>query len=402
VRARAVAAGTALLLGSVLLVACGGGSGGSDGASTSPSGTQVGPGAKETTTSEATTSGTGGDTTTTPEGPGKVEGVEVASVAEPTMLLPRPGDAGHVYVAERAGTVRRLAVGDDGTLEPVGDVLLDISDDTSTESERGLLGLAFSEDGDEIYVSSTDGDGNTRVASYAMDGDDIDDDSAEVILAQEQPFPNHNGGHVLLGPDGKLWFGFGDGGSGDDPKNNAQNPETVLGKLVRFTPGDEPEIVAAGLRNPWRFSFDTDCSLWIADVGQNQWEEIDRVDAEDIEGANFGWSGYEGTHEYLDFGRRPDDAIAPIFEYSHDSGNCSVTGGFVYRGKALPSLRGAYLFADYCAGEVRAITVDSKGRFARELDLDVQVENPVSFGTDEDGEAYVLSQSGAIVRLAPA
>jgi len=332
-----------------------------------------------------------------------VEATTAVELDEPIDLVTRPGDD-HLWVAERAGKVRRLAVTDEGrTLRPEGEAVLDITDQTTTESERGLLGIVFSEDGDTLFVSYTDLRGDTRLVSYAVAADTVDVASRKVLLEVDQPFSNHNGGHVVLGPDGKLWFGLGDGGSANDPENRAQDPDTPLGKMVRLDPeGSEPEIVISGLRNPWRFSFDTDGSLWIGDVGQNQWEEIDHLRADEIVGTNLGWSALEGTHDNSAVepeGRTGVDPVPPVFEYSHDGGNCSVTGGFVYRGEEIPSLQGAFLFADYCAGRLRALRLDDNGSLAAEYDLGIDVSTPVSFGADADGEPYVLSGDGTIVRL---
>lgn len=359
-----------------------------------PSSTQAGSGASAT---GPTASGTGPTDAAVP----KVVGSQVASLAAPIVLLPRPGDD-DVWVAERAGTVRRLRVATDGTLHPDGAPVLDITDQTTTDAERGLLGLAFSAEGDVLYVSHTDADGNTRVASYEIADDTVRVASRKVLFAVDQPYANHNGGDIVLGPDGELWLGLGDGGSRDDPENRAQNPNVAFGKLLRIDASGSGsyDIVASGLRNPWRFSFDTDQSLWIGDVGQDHIEEVDHIALDAVEGANFGWSGYEGSEPYHDGdGRRPTDPVMPVFTYTHDGGNCSITGGFVYRGGRIPALDGAYLFADYCAGRVRAITLDTAGKFARELDLGVDVAQPISFGTDADGEAYVLSATGAVIRL---
>ena len=336
--------------------------------------------------------------------PAKILGRSAISLKEPTAMVVRPGDP-DLWVAERAGTVHRLAVSDGGrTLKTDGGAVLDISSDTTVDAERGLLGLAFSPDGDTLFVSHTDHDGNTRLASYAVKGDTVDASSRKVLLAVDQPYPNHNGGNVVWGPDQKLWFGLGDGGAADDPGNRAQNPKVLLGKVLRLDPtGGTPRIAITGVRNPWRFSFDTDGSLWIGDVGQNHIEEIDHLPEGHITGTNLGWSGYEGTQPYLDgAGRRPGDPVMPVFEYTHDDGNCSITGGFVYRGKALKGLDGAYLFADYCAGTVRAIRLDGKGKLAAEYDLGVPVSGPVSFTADANGEPYVLSDAGDVVRLVPA
>jgi glucose/arabinose dehydrogenase len=381
----------ALVLAAV--VAGCGSDGRSDGGSKStPSVTQAGGAG----TTPAATDGTS-------DGP-IADAVVAASVHEPIQLVQRPGDDGHLWLAERAGRVRRLTVGDGGrSLEPAGDYVLDLSDQTTTEAERGLLGITFSPDGGLLYVSFTDLKGDTRVVSYEMSGPDVRTSSRQVVFSQEQPFPNHNGGHIVFGPDGRLWLGLGDGGSGDDPENRAQDPDTYLGKVLRIDPTTRKvEIVISGVRNPWRYAFDADGSLWIGDVGQNAVEEIDRLPAGEIVGANLGWSGYEGSSPYLEGdGRRPADPVMPVFEYSHDGGNCSITGGFVYRGKAMPALAGAYLFADYCAGDLRAIRLDDTGKLDRELDLGVSVDHPVSFTEDAQGEPYVLSQDGSIVRLVP-
>ena len=325
-----------------------------------------------------------------------------ATAQEPIALLPRPGDDGHLWLAERSGRVRRLAIASDGDmLTSTGPEALDISDQTTTDAERGLLGMAFADDGSTIFLSYTNLDGATRVVSYAFDGDQIDEASRSERFAIDQPYANHNGGHIVVGPDGQLWLGLGDGGAADDPENRAQDPSTELGKIIRIDLAtDETEIVVSGARNPWRIAFDTDGSLWVGDVGQNAIEEVNHLPVDEIDGANLGWSGFEGSAPYLDGeGRRPEDPVAPVFEYTHDGGNCSITGGFVYRGEAIPALQGAYLFADYCLGRVRAITLGSDGQLAQEFDLGIDVETPISFGTDQQGEAYVLSSAGNIVRL---
>jgi glucose/arabinose dehydrogenase len=243
------------------------------------------------------------------------------------------------------------------------------------------------------------------------------------VLAVDQPFANHNGGDVEFGPDGYLYFGLGDGGSAGDPEGNGQDPSTLLGSMLRIDPqgtldGDEPyaipgdnpfadgdagepEVWLYGLRNPWRFSFDpaTD-DLWIADVGQNAWEEINRLPAADGggRGANLGWNELEGTHSFE--GVNPDDGVLPVFEYPHDDGGCSVTGGVVYRGNAIAGLAGAYLFGDLCNPTLRAL--DVSGDEPREVSFDdSEVGNLVSFGQDNDGEVYAVSLDGPIYRLDP-
>ncbi len=332
-----------------------------------------------------------------------VEGVVVATLDEPIALERRPGDD-HLWVAERSGLVLRLAVDEDGGLADADGAVLDLSDRTTVENERGLLGMAFDPTGDVLFVSHTDPDGTSVVAAYDIVDDAVDEASRRELLTVPQPFGNHNGGHVAWGPDDLLWLGLGDGGSADDPDNRAQDPDDPLGSMVRIDPDSgDADIVVTGLRNPWRFAFDTDGSLWIADVGQNSREEINRLPADEIDGVNLGWSGFEGTEPYLDGdGRRPDDAVMPVFEYGHDDGNCSITGGIVYQGSAIEGLQGAFLFADWCAGRVRAVNLDEDGSLASELDLGVDVEAPISFGTDGDGEPFVLSGGGDIVRLTPA
>lgn len=400
--ARLALAGVALLV-AASLAGCG-----SDDES-APSTTQEGSGTPSTALAEPD----GGTTpSTAPVDPEAIAGeptassVVAATAAEPIVLIPRPGADGELWLAERAGVVRRMAMADGGReLAPVGDPVLDLSDETTTEAERGLLGMAFSPEGDQLFVSYTNTEGNSRIDSFDLDGDEVVADSRTNRFAVDQPYPNHNGGGIGFGPDGMLWLGLGDGGAADDPENRAQDPGTVLGKMIRLDVlgGDEqpePEIVVSGVRNPWRWAFDVDGSLWIGDVGQNAIEEIDHLPADEIDGANLGWSGFEGSAPYLDGdGRRPDDAIGPVFEYSHDDGNCSITGGFVYRGEEIPSLQGAYLFADYCKSRVRAIRLDDDGALASEHDLGIDVAQPISFGTDAAGEAYVLSASGDIVRL---
>jgi glucose/arabinose dehydrogenase len=332
-----------------------------------------------------------------------LQGVVAATGTEPIVLITRPGDDGHVWVAERAGQVQRYEVRASGAeLVAVGEPAIDISDRVTTQAERGLLGMAFSPDGETLLLSYSDPQGDTAIEAYPMDGDVAVDDPT-LLFGVGQPYPNHNGGGIAMGPDGKLWLGLGDGGAADDPENRAQDPDTELGKMIRIdVETTEVEIVVSGVRNPWRWAFDEDGSLWIADVGQNATEEINRLPAGEIDGANLGWSGYEGSAPYLDGeGRRPDDAVAPVFEYGRDGGNCSITGGFVYRGTAIVGLDGAFLFADFCAGRVRAVVLDDAGRFARELDLGIDVASPISFGHDQTGEPYVLSAGGGIVRIMP-
>ena len=412
-------------LGAVALVlaACG-----ADDDGTEP-GARPAPGPSQTTGADpaptSTSGGGGGDTGGGAErgdlSAARVTLTEVASLESPTALAARPGSE-ILYVAEREGRVRELTVAADGTGRVADEPLLDISDQVSVSGERGLLGLTFSTDGDRLYVSYTNPAGDSRLVEYAMDGERADPSSRRELLGVDQPFANHNGGAVHVGPDGFLYFGLGDGGAGDDPGNRAQNPDVLLGKMLRIDPtapsgdrpygipegnpyadgGGRPEIFLSGVRNPWRFSFDRETGdLWIADVGQNTTEEIDLLprDGGGGAGTNLGWSGYEGSARYIDE-RVPENATPPVFEMSHEDGWCSVTGGVVYRGSRIPALRGAYLFGDYCRPAVSAIqAVDGVVRDERELG--VEVSSLVSIDADDAGEVYLLSLDGPVYRLDP-
>ncbi|MDQ3304667.1 MAG: PQQ-dependent sugar dehydrogenase [Actinomycetota bacterium] len=340
---------------------------------------------------------------------------EVASLDAPVAMAERPGHD-PFFVAERAG---RVMVVDGGQVRP--EPLLEV--DTTTDGERGLLGIVFSPDGTRLYVSYTNLDGDSRLEEYAMGegAADIDLASKRTLLAVAQPFSNHNGGHVVFGPDDLLYYGLGDGGGGGDPDGNAQNTSTLLGAVLRIDPRDQGEAPYAipadnpfaggggrgevflyGVRNPWRFSFDRATGdLWLADVGQNAIEEINRLTPETAPGANLGWPALEGTRPYD--GDPPSGAVAPVYEYTHDEG-FSVTGGYVYRGQAIPALQGAYLFGDLGTAQVWALAVDASGAVAGRADLGVGVDEGtlVSFFEDAAGELYVISIGGTISRLDPA
>lgn len=351
---------------------------------------------------------------------------EIGDFDAPMSIVSRPGDTG-LFVAQREGRVVRLDVtggGLDRDYAADEEPIVDISDEVSTDGEQGLLDIEFSPDGERLYLSySITPDGDSRIISYAIDGVTVDTESRREVLAVEQPYANHNGGDIEFGPDGYLYFGLGDGGSGGDPEGNGQDTSTLLGSMLRIDPqgtldGDEPyaipgdnpfadgddgepEIWLYGVRNPWRFSFDAETDdLWIADVGQSSWEEINRLPAADGggRGANLGWNEMEGTHSFE--GDNPDDGVLPVFEYSHDDGSCSVTGGVVYRGSAIAGLAGAYLFGDLCNATVRAL--DVSGDEPREMSFDdTEVGNLVSFGQDNDGDVYAVSLDGPIYRLDP-
>jgi glucose/arabinose dehydrogenase len=384
-----------------------------------------------TSTTEPATQGeapaNGSTTTATPAGEVPLDRIQIAAtpVAEvdsPTALVVRPGSP-TMYVAERAGRVRPVTVsGASGERSyEVGDPVLDISADVVADGERGLLDIEFSEDGGTLYVHySLAPNGDTRVAAYTMAGDDVDTGSYRELLTVEDPFPNHNGGEMEIGPDGYLYIALGDGGGGGDPEGNGQDTQALLGKILRIDPanpsdgqaygipsdnpfadgdGGRPEVWLYGARNPWRFSFDRATGdLWIGDVGQNEWEEIDQLPAADGggRGANLGWNEMEATHPF-EGGSNPDGGVLPVFEYSHSEG-CSVTGGVVYRGSAITGLEGAYLFGDYCQGDLRGLRVRD-GQVTEEHTFDAHVDELVSFAEDADGEVYALSLRGGIYRL---
>jgi len=337
--------------------------------------------------------------------------VPVAELEQPVAMAVRAGDRA-LYVAEKVGRVVALSPGSDPR------VVLDLTNRVSLGSEQGLLGLAFSPNGRYLYVDFTDTEGDTNVAEFAFDDDGADPASERLVLFVDQPFSNHNGGALAFGPDGYLYVALGDGGSGGDPKGNAQSLSTLLGKLLRISPrpsggepyaippdnpfvgwsGARPEIWAYGLRNPWRFSFDAATGdLWIGDVGQNAWEEIDLEPAGSDGGSNFGWDRLEGTHPFE--GGSAPGSVPPVFEYANGAGSCAVTGGYVYRGALIPRLVGSYVFADYCRGRLEAL-VPGKGRAMEARALGPRIDALASFGEDARGELYVLSLAGTVSRIA--
>jgi glucose/arabinose dehydrogenase len=339
--------------------------------------------------------------------------VTVAKLSEPLAMAVRPGDDA-LYFAQKTGKVIAMR---NGKVDPTP--VLDLSAKTSGGGEQGLLGIAFSPDGSHLYASYTDVNGDTNVVEYAMSGDRANASSARRVLFVPQPYANHNGGDILFGPDGYLYLGLGDGGSEGDPLGSGQDMGTLLGKMLRIDPhasggkaytipadnpfvgkpGIKPEIWASGLRNPWRFSFDRlTGDLWIGDVGQNTWEEVDFQPGGSKGGQNYGWSCFEGNHGYKSC--RPKNAVGPIYEYNHSTGGCVVTGGYVYRGTAIPALDGAYVFADYCTGVMTAL-VRRNGRIVGKKVLATNLQSVASFGEDQNGELYVLLLSGTVYRIAP-
>jgi glucose/arabinose dehydrogenase len=339
----------------------------------------------------------------------------VATANAPLVMATRRGTT-DLYIAERAGRVRVLSGGS------LGAPILDISANVTTDFEKGLLGLAFSPDGTLLYASYTDENSDTRIDEFRMNGNTADVASRRVVLQIDQPAGNHNGGNILFGPDGYLWIGMGDGGGSGDRYRNAQNLDTLLGDFLRIDPlgrgagayaippdnpyvngGGRPEIWMSGLRNPWRWSFDrVTGDLWVGDVGQNAWEEIDLLPApERGRGANLQWPLREGLHKYE--GDAPPGSTAPVFEYDRSNGACSVTGGYVYRGRAVPALAGAYVYGDYCEGTLYALVPKAGGGYERVgLGVNAGKGTLVSFGEDTEGELYVLGLAGAISKLVPA
>lgn len=346
-----------------------------------------------------------------------LQGVAFEAIAdgfdEPLFATAVPGDSA-LYIVEQAGRIWRLDA-DERTL------FLDIRGVVNrTGNERGLLGMAFHPDYPDdprVFVDYTGSGGATFVASYRLDGDALDPDSAAVLLKIPQPASNHNGGMVAFGPDGYLYVAMGDGGASNDRFGNGQRPDTLLAALLRIDVtatdgyaippdnpfvdgGGAPEVWAYGLRNPWRFSFDVEGgSIYIGDVGQGNYEEVD-VAPVDRSGLNYGWPITEGLHCFSPSqGCDTDGLTLPVLEYDHTQG-CSVTGGYVYRGAAIPELDGVYFYSDFCSGWVRSF-VYTDGAIFDERQWTDSIGNVTSFGLDGDGELLVVARDGTIYRMTP-
>lgn len=331
----------------------------------------------------------------------------VNGLTRPVDLQSAFDGSGRLFIIEKYGAIRLFK---DGLLSP--QPFLDIDDRVNDYSnEMGLLGLAFHpnfEQNGYFYVNYTGEGGHTRISRFTARGDIADPNSEQVLMVIDQPFPNHNGGVVAFGPDGYLYLGLGDGGAGGDPQKHGQNKASLLGKILRIDvnngdpysiPADNPfgnEIWAYGLRNPWRMSFDRATGdLWIGDVGQGDWEEIDYLPAGSPGGANFGWSLMEGSYGYDTVVPQPG-LLLPAVEYNHDFG-CSVTGGYVYRG-SMPEWDGVYFYGDYCSGTVWGLTlVDGQWQSQVLFEADLRI---TSFGEDEAGELYLISDTGSVYILA--
>jgi len=332
---------------------------------------------------------------------------------EITTGLQRPVDlrtdgSGRLFVLEKNGRIRILQ---NGQLSP--NPFLDITDRVNDKNnEMGLLGLAFhpsySQNG-YFYVNYTGAGGDTFISRFQANGDSADPSSELNLLKISQPFPNHNGGSLAFGPDGFLYAGLGDGGSAGDPFGNGQSLKTLLGKILRIDvdskqpyaiPSDNPfgdEIMFYGLRNPWRISFDKATGdLYIGDVGQGDWEEIDFVPAGSSGGLNFGWNYYEGSHEYDPPSAGDSKLTFPVAEYSHADGGCSVTGGYVYRG-SMAAWNGIYLYGDYCTGNIWGL-IHSGEQWQLQLLFETHLL-VTSFGQDENGEIYLLIDNGSVHKL---
>jgi glucose/arabinose dehydrogenase len=324
---------------------------------------------------------------------------------QPVFVTSPPGDD-RLFVVDQPGRIWVIADGDP-------ELFLDIRDRVVFGGEQGLLGLAFPPDyvsSGRFYVDYVGSGPATRISEFTADADGADPASERVLLTIEQPASNHNGGMIAFGPDDLLWIGMGDGGGSNDRFGNGQDPSTLLGTLLRIDPagdpytipagnpggGFAPEVVSFGLRNPWRFSFD-DSQLWIADVGQNEWEEIDAVSVDTAIGGNFGWPLYEGATCYLADDCASEDLISPVYVYSHSEG-CSVTGGYVYRGAAIPELNGHYLFGDYCSGWIRGLAPGGVDEPIEWFPAD-SVPGLTSFGVDAAGELYVTAAGGTVYRI---
>ncbi len=353
------------------------------------------------------------------DGRGGVRLQEVGDFDQPLYVTQPPGDSRDLFVVEKIG---RIVVVRDG--KPLPEPFLDLSDRVSTGGEQGLLSVAFAPEyrrSGRLYVGYTDVAGDTRVVEYRRSSSDplaADPRSAREVLAVDQPYPNHNGGLALFGPDDLLYVGLGDGGSANDPERRGQDLGTLLGKILRIDPresggrpysvpgsnpfvgrpGARPEIYSYGLRNPWRFSFDASTgALAIGDVGQVEAEEVDLVPPGEGSGANFGWSAYEGFTRFNEDQQAPD-AVPPVLVYGHDAG-CSITGGYVVRDRTLPTLYGRYLYGDYCAGQLRSFRARPGHRADDDRPLGLEVPQLSSFSEDNARHIYATSLEGPVYRL---
>lgn len=323
-------------------------------------------------------------------------------LSSPVFVTAPAGDP-RLFIVEKTGRILILA---DGAVEATP--FLDLSAAVSGGGEQGLLGLAFhprfAENG-RFYVNYTDTAGDTRIVGYTVsaDADVADATSATELLAVDQPYRNHNGGWIGFGPGGLLYVGMGDGGSGGDPQGNGQNPAALLGKILTLDvdAGGPPKVFAIGVRNPWRNAFDGD-DFYVADVGQNQWEEINIIPASQS-GLNLGWNVMEGAACYDAASCDQSGLVLPVHSYSHQEG-CSITGGYVYRGAAIPAIAGHYFFADYCDGVLWSLRKEGAGvaDLTSYAEAFGSIGDVTSFGLDSAGEMYVMTGFGALMKFMPA
>jgi len=317
----------------------------------------------------------------------------------PVQVVATTSEPRRLYVVEQPGTIRVIERG-----KVSSGVFLDVRSRVLAGGEQGLLGLAFDPKyatNRFIYVNYTDTSGDTRVVRYKTDGRRALPTTARRLLFVDQPYANHNGGNLVFGPDSLLYVGMGDGGSSGDPQGRAQNPRSLLGKMLRLNvraSGSAPEIVALGLRNPWRYSFDRATGdLYIGDVGQNALEEVNFTPRRSPGLENYGWDLFEGSSRFEENDPGPGQLVFPIFEYGHDQG-CTVVGGFVYRGKARPAERGRYVTGDYCSGLVWSFRVSSGAATGLRTEP-FRIEGLTSFGEDAAGELYATAQDGVVYRI---
>jgi glucose/arabinose dehydrogenase len=357
-----------------------------------------------------------------PEGPVPVALQQVASgLAFPVYLTAPTGDP-RLFVVEKGGAIRIV---ENGALLPTP--FLDLSGRVSIGNEQGLLGLAFDPEyatSGRLVVHYTDTAGDSRVSTFRVSADRNQADPATelAILGVDQPFPNHNGGQVLFGPDGYLYVTLGDGGSSGDPGGTGQSLADLLGSILRIEPLDDgayavppdnpfvgvagarPEIWSYGLRNPWRMDFDPATGdLYVADVGERRWEEVSvsPAAAGAGRGANFGWRVMEGPECFAEPSCDPSELEPPVVAYDHGEG-CSVTGGFVYRGSAIPALQGHYFYSDFCAGWVRSFRLEG-GAAVDQFEWPTLAPggSVPGFGRDAAGELYLLTAEGGVYRIVP-
>lgn len=362
--------------------------------------------------------GSDGVTATLPKADDLVLTRIVGGLERPVQLLGIPGDP-RLFIVEQRGRIRVLV---DGVIR--SEPYLDVGGQISGGNEQGLLGLAFHPDFEtnrHAFVNYTNGAGDTRVVRYSEspDGRTLDPASLTEILFVEQPFGNHNAGQLLFGPDGMLYVPLGDGGSAGDPRGNGQNLDTLLGSILRIdvdggepyaippdnpfaAGGGRPEIWAYGVRNPWRNDFDIEGGfLYVADVGQNEWEEVNVVPSGEA-GVNYGWNTVEGPECYRDTDCDRTGLTDPVIAYTHGDG-CSITGGHVYRGSAIAGLSGTYFYSDHCSAWLRSFRWDAtRGEAVDQKEWSIpEIGRVYSFGRDGDGELYILAGSEAY-RIDPA